>query len=427
MASVLPFAASLHPFAASLHPFVVSLSNHERPRQPNTLENRHMSADPQLFRIDPDNRESEKIAEVEFASLGFQERRDIQEWVAANPGILGEDLLIIGKEFSGFDRTDERLDLLAVDADGKLVVIELKRDDSGADAHWQAIKYASYLHRASADDIIRMLAEYSGKSEEDATSSLLQHLNADDLNALNNDQRIILASHRFAPEVTSAALWLNEKAPDDNLISCVQLTPYQDGEDGPLYVQASRIIPVPGVDEYIVGIGESSSDYVSVSPGTSKLAQTFARNRQDEITRFLRGVSNRSIANLPFHLRPDKTSRWAGGSPSHRYWHMWYSRPFWGNWKMAYFVHLVPEEEGPDEWRAWLGLGFWDSEIEDLEQRLEGLEVYDDQRFHNKELHVSRVGSISDDSFANELCKTIGHFITVVTPKIDAIADDINE
>ena len=30
---------------------------------------------------------------------------------------------------------------------------------------------------------------------------------------LNNDQRIILASHRFAPEVTSAALWLNEKAP----------------------------------------------------------------------------------------------------------------------------------------------------------------------------------------------------------------------
>ena len=62
-----------------------------------------MSAEPQLFRINPENRESEKIAEVEFASLGFQERRDIQEWVAANPEILGEDLLIIGKEFSGFD------------------------------------------------------------------------------------------------------------------------------------------------------------------------------------------------------------------------------------------------------------------------------------------------------------------------------------
>ena len=386
-----------------------------------------MSAEPQLFRINPENRESEKIAEVEFASLGFQERRDIQEWVAANPGILGEDLLIIGKEFSGFDRTDERLDLLAVDAGGKLVVIELKRDDSGADVHWQAIKYASYLQRASADDIIRMLAEYSGVSEEDATNSLLQHLNADDLNALNNDQRIILASHRFAPEVTSAALWLNEKAPGDDLISCVQLTPYQDEQNELLYVQASVIIPVPGVDHYIIRIGESSGDEVPVSPRTSKLAQTFARNRGDEITRFLRGVSNRSIASLPPHLRPDKTSRWAGGNSSWRYWHMWYSRPFWGNWKMSFFIHLVRQEEGQDNWRAWLGLGFWDSEIDNLKQRLDGLSVFADQRFHNSELHVSRVGTVPEDSFTEEISKTICRFIEVITPKIDAISDDGNE
>ena len=99
-----------------------------------------MSGEPQLFRVDPQSRESERIEEVDFRQLGFQERRDIQEWVAANPGILGEDLLIISKEFSGFDRTNERLDLLAVDPDGKLVVIELKRDDTGANAHWQAIK-----------------------------------------------------------------------------------------------------------------------------------------------------------------------------------------------------------------------------------------------------------------------------------------------
>ena len=90
-----------------------------------------MSADPQLFRIDPSTHESEEVQEVDFTHLGFRERRNIQEWIAANPGILGEELLIIGKEFSGFDRTNERLDLLAVDVDGRLVVIELKRDDSG--------------------------------------------------------------------------------------------------------------------------------------------------------------------------------------------------------------------------------------------------------------------------------------------------------
>ena len=68
-----------------------------------------MSGEPQLFRVDPLSRKSERIEEVDFRQLGFQERRDIQEWVAANPDILGEDLLIISKEFSGFDRTNERL------------------------------------------------------------------------------------------------------------------------------------------------------------------------------------------------------------------------------------------------------------------------------------------------------------------------------
>lgn len=195
-----------------------------------------MSGEPQLFRINPESRQSERIEEVDFARLGFQERRDIQEWVAANPGILGDDLLIINKEFSGFDRTNERLDLLAVDGDGKLVIIELKRDDTGADAHWQAIKYASYFTRASAEQIVEMAAKHLDKSQGDAFAELVEHIGADDLNALNNDQRIILASHRFAPEVTSAALWLNQKVEGKNLITCVKLTPHQDTQSGALYV-----------------------------------------------------------------------------------------------------------------------------------------------------------------------------------------------
>ena len=135
-----------------------------------------MSGESQLFRIDPQNRQPDRIEEVDFAGLGFRERRDIQEWVAANPGILSDDLLIVGKEFSGFDRTGERLDLLAVDSDGKLVIIELKRDDTGADAHWQAIKYASYFQRASDDAIVGMAMELWNVSQEEAVAQLLQHL-----------------------------------------------------------------------------------------------------------------------------------------------------------------------------------------------------------------------------------------------------------
>ena len=160
-----------------------------------------MSGEPHLFRVNPENRVSERIEEVDFSDLGLREQRDIEDWVALNPGILGEDLLIISRQFRGFDRTREIPDLLAVDSDGKLVIIELKRDDSGTDAHWQAIKYASYVRHATYGDVIDMLVKYSGISADEAANRLLDHL--EDSGTLNTDQRIILASHRFAPEVTS--------------------------------------------------------------------------------------------------------------------------------------------------------------------------------------------------------------------------------
>ena len=77
-----------------------------------------------------------------------------------------------------------------------------------------------------------MLAEYSQITESEADDKLKQHLNADDLTLLNQAQRIILVSHRFAPEVTSAVLWLNEKALREDLITCIQLTPFWDRDTG---------------------------------------------------------------------------------------------------------------------------------------------------------------------------------------------------
>ena len=312
-----------------------------------------MSDQPQLFRIDPESRQSEVIAEVGFVRLGFQERRDIQEWVAANLSILGQDLLIVGKEFSGFDHTDERLDLLAVDSDGILVIIELKRDDTGADTHWQAIKYASYFHRATADVIVRMAAEYWGDSEENSFTRLLEHLGADDLNGLNKDQRIILASHRFAPVVTTAALWLNQKGLREDLITCVKLTPYQDLQTAALYVQASTIIPVPGVDDYLVGVGQRPQlgSGRANSSFAANLQKAYARNKDDEVTQFFRKVRKLATEGLPDEIKPNKTSRWGAGWPARRYYRFWYSRPPWSNSGLSYQVTLSPQT-GDDGWLA---------------------------------------------------------------------------
>ena len=383
-----------------------------------------MSGEPQLFKIDRDTRKSEAMKEINFAQLGLKERQDIQEWVADNPGILGEDLLIIAKEFSGFDNTNERLDLLAVDRDGKLAIIELKRDDSGTDAHWQAIKYASYLHGASNDDISGMFAKYGEFSVEDAEAKLREHLRTDDLNGLNNDQRIILVSHRFAPEVTSAVLWLNEKLPGKNPITCIQFTPYQDGEHGPLYIQASTIIPVPGDEDYRIKVGTiRRNDEPRI---TTKTGSPYWENQDDETTRFCREVSKHVIDALQEHIKPDMSSKWAGdgGGPKsgRRQYHLWYNKKPWGNWKMTYLINVYDKVEN-QPWCAEVGFGCHDA-VDGLNARLEGLDVHKDQSIYHAKpgrlshMVVSHSSDALDDSFARTLASTLARFIEVITPKI---------
>ena len=379
-----------------------------------------MSGEPQLFRVDPESRESERIEEVDFARLGLKERRDIQEWVAANPGILGEDLLVIGKEFSGFDRTDERLDLLAVDPDGRLVIIELKRDDTGANAHWQAIKYASYLRRATAEQIVGMLAVYKNVSQESSWEELVQHLGGDDLNALNSDQRIILASHRFAPEVTSAALWLNDKAHGEDLITCVTLTPYRDANTGSLYIQAATIIPVPGEEDYVVSIGGKAQP-------TAKLRRSFP-NRRDEITAFARKIGDLALEGLQNEIRPDKRSRWAEGSPDVRNYRLWYSRAPWAKADLYYAITFRPVEGNPDQ--RWVNVRFRDDR--GLTSRAHPDGVCESLACHNPivdamGVYVEMRNDTLNDKFAGRIADMLRHFIEKITPIVDNLEDETNE
>lgn len=373
-----------------------------------------MSNEPKLFKVNPDKKKAIDMEEVNFAELGLKERRDIQEWIAANPKILGQKLLIIAKEFSGFEQTRERLDLLAVDTDGQLVIIELKRDDSGDDTHWQAIKYASYIHGIGTSNFVDMLAQYQDIEEDEARQLLVEHTDSDDdLDRLNENQRIILASHRFAPSVTSAALWLNEQAGRD-IVTCVQLTPYKDSESGELYLLANVIIPVPGAESYFVGLRKRSSESTGAQRGPNP-------NKADLVTVFCEKVSSGAFGSLSDELRPTKTSRWAGGNPDFRYYHMWYAgEDPWGNWKLSYRIDLKSERNDQEElvWNASIGLGYNRSIVEELKSQLQEISGIDNLEKEENYLWVTINQIKFDDSSCNSLAQILSHFIQVVTPKV---------
>lgn len=197
-----------------------------------------------MYKVDIANRKLVELSATEFATLGLRERFDIQEWIEKTPSILGEELLVIGKEVTL--SSGKRLDLLCVDKSSALVVVELKRDDSGSAVEWQAIKYASYCSNFLADEIYKQLASYREISEYEAQQAIEEFID-EDIENLNTAQRIILVSKEFNSEVISAVLWLRDYGVD---IQCTRLAPFVD-KDEELFIQPETIIPLPEAKDYI--------------------------------------------------------------------------------------------------------------------------------------------------------------------------------
>lgn len=215
-----------------------------------------------LFKIDGKGT-VDSIPTQELAELGLRERDDLQEWVIDEPRILDEELLIITSEYAGFEDTLDRLDVLAVDRAGKLVVVELKRDRADRTTDLQALKYASFCSTLTAEDIQQLYREFHGeRTENDLTPEevgerFANFIDTDDTVTigdsgfaefeLDDRPRVMLAAGDFGTEITSPVLWLRQEYGLD--ISCIRISAYERGDE--YFVQGQQIIPVPEAEEYM--------------------------------------------------------------------------------------------------------------------------------------------------------------------------------
>ena len=220
-----------------------------------------------MFQIDRSANRLRKLERTSFTEVGFREREHLQEWLASMPDALceamseGEDgLLIIQKEFDGFDGTRERLDLLALDRNGQLVVIENKLDDSGRDVVWQALKYAAYCSSLKKAEIVGIFQQYLNRNGGgDAAGRICGFLGEDALDevVLNDgtNQRIVFIAANFRREVTATVLWLREHQIDAR---CVKVVPYRFGEEH--FIDLQQVIPTPEAADYMIRMAEKDSE-----------------------------------------------------------------------------------------------------------------------------------------------------------------------
>jgi len=226
------------------------------------------------------------IPETSFKVEGIQERQDLQRLIRGSIEIIASDTMVLAEEFSNWEDSRRRIDLLALDRNARLVVVELKRTDDGGYMELQALRYAAMVSKMTFAAAVQAHGAYLSKlgREESPAEAILNFLGWDEPqeDEFANDVCVVLASADFSTELTTSIIWLNERDID---IRCVRLKLYRTGDEILLDVQ--QIVPLPEAADYQVKLREKERQ------------ERHARIQQRDLTRFDLRVGDQTYTNLP--------------------------------------------------------------------------------------------------------------------------------
>ena len=193
--------------------------------------------------------------EATFAGLAMYERNDLQRLLRHAIEALGENLLVISEEFGNWEDARRRIDLLALDKDGRLVVVEIKRTEDGGHMELQAIRYAAMVSSMGFEDVLSTYTAHRStdlpENDVDPRAELEEFLGLEDAGdepVISSDVRIILVSADFGREITTTVLWLNGFEGMD--IRCLRLVPYEI--EHRVFLDIQQVIPLPQAADYQV-------------------------------------------------------------------------------------------------------------------------------------------------------------------------------
>ena len=205
-----------------------------------------------------------------FKDINWTEA-DLERFLRNNIEMISgdESMLIVGQQVK--NKSMGRTDLVAVDTDGSLVLIEIKRDkkDSAIRTEafeMQAIRYAASIASIQTLDemIIKIFAPFirnypsefnlEGRTPEEYAKRVLERfLNENHAEkTFNAKQKIILVASEIDEQTKSAVAWLNQNNVD---ISCFELDVYKIENE--IYINPRKILPVERYNDFYVEIYDS--------------------------------------------------------------------------------------------------------------------------------------------------------------------------
>src|SRR5258708_86951 len=115
-----------------------------------------------IYQLSSTDASSPSAELIEALPASLAQEANLESWLEHSPwAITQEPLLIIGRQDSANADSDLRFpDLLAVDKDGNLVIIELKKGRTPREVVAQLLEYAAWAEDLSSEDVVDLATKY---------------------------------------------------------------------------------------------------------------------------------------------------------------------------------------------------------------------------------------------------------------------------
>lgn len=182
-----------------------------------------------LFILQGDNMCNARL--VAAREVGIELESHMESWLENNPDALVQDefILWIGKQASAAtEHSTLYPDLLGVDAEGNLVIVELKRGQAPREVVAQLLEYAAWATELDDEQIAAIARDYF-QTRDELQGKILKKVftetfEVDEVPPLNRRLRLFVVASDIPPAILRVCRFLSRQGID---INCVTISVFQ--------------------------------------------------------------------------------------------------------------------------------------------------------------------------------------------------------
>ena len=163
-----------------------------------------MSVEVAIWRVDSGHRP------VSLGGMDYEDR--LEQIIEDDISIADPTLMVIGRQVT--TAYGGQIDILAIDGNGSLVVIELKRDRTPRDVVAQALDYGSWVRQMTTEQISATYLDYQRRFGGEQSAKSIDEAMREKFNAipdeLNPSHRLVIVATELDPSTERIVSYLRE-------------------------------------------------------------------------------------------------------------------------------------------------------------------------------------------------------------------------